>query len=58
VKPDVNTEAREFCPPHSLAAVTGAYLRETAVETRRGIMQAWADWLQGKTNVVALRAAA
>ena len=51
-------EDREHCLAHQLDAVEGAYRRSTAVEKRRQIMQAWADYLEGKAgqNVVHLAA--
>ncbi|MER9336038.1 integrase arm-type DNA-binding domain-containing protein [Mesorhizobium sp. M0293] len=51
-------EDREFCLAHGLDAVEGAYRRATAVEKRRAIMQAWANYCEGKTSVVALQVAA
>lgn len=48
----------ELCLAHGLDATEGAYRRETAVEKRRAIMQAWADYCEGKSNVVALAVAA
>ena len=45
----------EMCLAHGLDATEGAYRRHTAVEKRREIMQAWADYCEGRTNVVQLR---
>jgi integrase len=44
---------------HSLGKVEGAYRRETAVETRRGLMTAYANWLtgEGESNVVTFKRA-
>jgi hypothetical protein len=41
---------------HSLGEVEGAYRRETALETRNLLTQAYEDWLTGKAdggNIVA-----
>lgn len=51
-------EDREFCLAHGLDAVEGAYRRATAVEKRRAIMQAWANYCEGRSSVVALQVAA
>lgn len=51
-------EDREFCLAHGLDAVEGAYRRATAVEKRRKIMQAWANYCEGRANVADLRRAA
>lgn len=51
-------EDREFCLAHGLDAVEGAYRRASAVKKRRAIMQAWANYCEGKGNVVALQVAA
>jgi len=50
-------EDREFCLAHGLDAVEGAYRRSTAVEKRRAIMQAWANYLEGKSTVALLKVA-
>ena len=51
-------ETAEAALAHSLGAVEAAYRRETAVETRRGMMAAYADWLtgEGENNVIAFKA--
>jgi hypothetical protein len=53
-------ETAEAALGHSLGAVEGAYRRETAVETRRVMMEAYVAWLAGKgaDNVVAFPARA
>lgn len=52
------TQDFEFCLAHRLDAVEGAYRTMTAVETRREIMQKWADYCAGVSNVVKLAVAA
>lgn len=51
-------EDREFCLAHGLDAVEGAYRRATAVEKRRAIMQAWANYCEGKAGDNLVRIAA
>lgn len=51
-------EDREFCLAHGLDPVEGAYRRATAVEKRRKIMQAWANYCEGRSNVADIRRAA
>jgi len=48
----------EACLAHSLDKVERAYARKAAVEKRRAILQAWANHLQGKSNVAKLATAA
>lgn len=53
-----NDSVFEHCLAHGLPATEGSYRRETAIEQRAEVMQAWADHCEGKSNVVALRVAA
>lgn len=46
----------EFCLAHGLEKTEGAYRRSTAVAKRRAIMQAWADYCHGQSNVIRLAA--
>jgi len=46
----------EACLAHGLDATEGAYRRQTAVEKRAEIMQAWANYTEGRDNVVRLAA--
>lgn len=46
----------EACLAHGLDATEGAYRRESAVEKRGEIMQAWANYCAGRDNVVRLAA--
>jgi hypothetical protein len=57
---DVPRDIAEAQLSHSLGATEGAYRRLTAVEKRRAVLVAYADWLLGRTssNVVPLRPAA
>jgi integrase len=49
-------EAIEFCLAHQITnTVEAAYRRGSAVKKRRDIMQAWADYVTGTSNVVQLR---
>ena len=53
-------EVAEACLAHSVgSAVTAAYLRTSMLERRRPVLDAWADFVTGKTsdNVVPFRAA-
>jgi integrase len=50
-------ETREHCLAHQLDAVTGAYRRGTAITKRRTLMQGYADYAYGVSNVATLRAA-
>jgi hypothetical protein len=56
----VPRETAEAALAHSLGAVEGAYRRETAVEARRPVMEAYARWLtgEGESNVVEFKARA
>ena len=46
----VDRDLAETALAHSLGAVEAAYRRQTAIEQRRPIMQAYADWLMGKSS--------
>jgi len=49
-------EAIEFCLAHQITnTVEAGYRRGSAVKKRRDIMQAWADYVTGTSNVVQLR---
>jgi integrase len=55
-------EVAEACLAHSSSSVVEAYQRSSMVERRRPVMQAWSDFVSGKTavesaQVVPLRAA-
>jgi integrase len=56
---DVPRDIAEAQLSHSLGATEGAYRRLTAVEKRRAVLVAYADWLLGRasSNVVPFRAA-
>jgi integrase len=51
-------EVAEAALAHSLGAVEAAYRRGSALEKREQLMQAWADYCEGKSNVVLLPKAA
>ena len=51
----VDRDLAEAALSHTLDGVEGAYRRETAIEARRPVMEAYANWLLGKSaNVVTL----
>jgi integrase len=54
----VDRDLAEAALAHSLGAVEGAYRRQSAIEARRPVMGAYADWLMGRgaVNVIALAA--
>jgi integrase len=56
----VDRDLAEAALSHTLGAVEGAYRRETAIEARRPVMEAYAKWLEGEPsdNVVAFPARA
>jgi integrase len=55
----VDRDLAEAALSHSLGAVEGAYRRETAIEARRPVMEAYARWLLGEgANVVSFPAPA
>jgi integrase len=56
----VDRDLAEAALSHTLGAVEGAYRRETAIEARRPVMEAYAKWLEGEPsdNVVAFLARA
>jgi len=56
----VPRETAESTLAHALGGVEAAYNRASLIGVRRPVMQRWADWLDGKDNVVAFerRAAA
>ena len=55
----VEFEVAENCLSHRVgSAVTRAYLRTSMLERRRIVMNAWADFVTGKTNVVPMKRAA
>jgi integrase len=55
----VDRDSAEAALAHSLGAVEGSYRRETAIEARRPVMEAYARWLMGEgANVVAFPARA
>ena len=50
----VDRDLAEAALAHSLGTVEGAYRRETAIEARRPVMEAYAQWLIGEgANVIA-----
>ena len=50
----VDRDLAEAALSHTLGAVEGAYRRETAIEARRPVMEAYAQWLLGEgANVIA-----
>jgi integrase len=52
-------ETIEAALGHSLGAVEAAYRRETGVEARRAVMEAYAKWLMGEgANVIAFKSRA
>jgi integrase len=54
----VDRDLAEAALAHALGAVEGAYRRESAIEARRPVMEAYAAWLLGETssNVIPLSA--
>jgi integrase len=56
----IDRDLAEAALSHTLGAVEGAYRRETAIEARRPVMEAYAKWLEGEPsdNVVAFPARA
>ena len=55
----VSREVAEAALAHTVGGTEGAYLRSDVLERRRGVMQAWADYLDGTATgakVVPLRA--
>jgi integrase len=55
----VERDLAEAALAHALDAVEGSYRRETAIEARRPLMEAYARWLEGEgANVVAFPARA
>jgi integrase len=55
----VDRDLAEACLAHSLGSVEAAYRRETAIEARRPVMDAYARWLLDEgANVVAFKARA
>jgi integrase len=52
----VDRDLAEAALAHSLGKVEAAYRRETAVEARRAVMEAYANWLEGEgANVLAFK---
>ena len=52
----VDRDLAEAALAHSLGKVEAAYRRETAVEARRAVMEAYANWLMGEgVNVIAFK---
>jgi integrase len=52
----VDRDLAEAALAHSLGKVEAAYRRETAVEARRPVMEAYANWLMGEgVNVIAFK---
>ena len=51
-------ELAEAALAHTTGGVVAAYQRSSLLERRRPVLQAWSDFVTGKTsdNVVALRA--
>lgn len=47
-----DAQSLEFCLAHVLKGAEAAYRRQTSVDGRAIIMQVWADYCDGKTNVV------
>jgi integrase len=55
----VDRDLAEAALSHTLGPVEGAYRRETAIEARRPVMEAYAQWLVGEgANVIAFPARA
>jgi integrase len=55
----VDRETRELCLAHGLDPVEGAYRRQSAIEARRPVMEAYALWLADESSdVVAFKARA
>jgi integrase len=55
----VDRDLAESALAHSLGAVEGAYRRQSAIESRRPVMEAYARWLADESaNVVAFKASA
>ena len=55
----VDRDLAEAALAHSLGKVEAAYRRETAVEARRAVMEAYANWLMGEgVNVIAFKSRA
>jgi integrase len=55
----VDRDLAEAALAHSLGKVEAAHRRETAVEARRAVMEAYADWLMGEgVNVIAFKSRA
>jgi integrase len=55
----VDRDLAEAALGHSLSAVEKAYRRQTAVEARRAVMEAYANWLMGEVaNVIAFKSRA
>jgi integrase len=55
----VDRDLAEAALSHTLDAVEGAYRRETAIEARRPVMEAYAQWLLGEgADVIAFPARA
>jgi integrase len=54
----IDRDLAEAALSHTLGAVEGSYRRETAIEARRPVMEAYAKWLEGEPadNVVAFPA--
>jgi integrase len=52
----IDRDLAEAALAHSLGAVEGAYRRQSAIEARRPVMEAYARWLAGEeANVVAFK---
>jgi integrase len=52
----IDRDLAEAALAHTLGGVEGAYRRETAVEARRPVMEAYAKWLVGESaDVIQLR---
>jgi hypothetical protein len=50
----VDRDLAEAALSHTLGPVVGAHRRETAIEARRPVMEAYAQWLLGSgANVIA-----
>jgi integrase len=55
----IDRDLAEAALAHSLGAVEGSYRRESAIEARRPVMEAYARWLMGEgANIVAFPARA
>jgi integrase len=55
----VDRDLAEAALSHTLGAVEGAYRRETAIDARRPVMEAYANWLMGEgVNVIAFKSRA